>query len=81
MLQPKMTEVIWKDYMDRFMNKQDDWDHNMEAEAVESPCVNRDEVVHALKEMKTSSSSASMDLIAASGEVGKQVTDELCQST
>ena len=38
---------VWKDYMERIMNKENDWDHDMEGDAVEGPvvCVCREEVV------------------------------------
>ena len=37
------------------MNDENDWDHNVEGDAVEVPvvCVGREEVVHALNEVKT----------------------------
>ena len=38
--------------MERFMNEENDWDHNMEGDAVEGPvvCVSRDEVLQTLNE-------------------------------
>ena len=46
---------VWKDYMERIMNEGIDWDHNLEGDAVEGPvvCVNREDVLQALNEMKT----------------------------
>ena len=34
---------IWKDYMERIINEENDWDHNVEGDAVEDPvvCVSR----------------------------------------
>ena len=34
---------VWKDYMERIMNEENDWDHNVEGDAVEGPvvCVSR----------------------------------------
>ena len=45
---------VWKDYMNRIMNEEDDWDLNAE-DAVEGPvvCVCMEEVLQALNEMKT----------------------------
>ena len=41
--------------MERIMNEENDWDHNLEGDAVEGPvvCVSRDELLQALNEMKT----------------------------
>ena len=41
---------VWKDYMERIMNEENDWDCNVKREAV--VCVRR-EVHQALNEMKT----------------------------
>ena len=42
---------VWKDYMERIMRKENEWDHDMEGDAVEGPiaCVCREEVLQALK--------------------------------
>ena len=41
--------------MERIMNEEDDWDRNVEGDAVEGQvvCVSREEVLQALNEMKT----------------------------
>ena len=76
---------VWKDYMERIMNEENDWDCNVEVDAVEGPvvCVSREEVVQALNEMKTGKTSGpsevSQELIAANGGVGIQVMAEICQ--
>ena len=63
---------IWKDYMERITNEENDWDHNGKGDAVEGPvvCVSREDVLQASYEMKTGkspgSSDASLELIAAS---------------
>ena len=46
---------VWKDYMERIMNEENDWDHNVEGDEVEGPlvCVSREEMLQALNEMKT----------------------------
>ena len=43
---------VWKNYMERIMNEDNDWDHNVEGDAVEGPvvCVSREEVLQALNE-------------------------------
>ena len=44
---------FWKDYMERIMNEENYWDHNVEGDAVGPViCVSREEeVLHALNEM------------------------------
>ena len=46
----------WKDYMERIMNEENGWDHNVEGDAVEGPvdCVSREEVVWALSSNRKS---------------------------
>ena len=46
---------VWKDYMERTMNEENDWDRNVEGDAVEGPvvCVSREEVLRASNETKT----------------------------
>ena len=46
---------VWKDYMERIMNDENDWDHNVVGDAVEGPviCVGREQVLQVLNEMKT----------------------------
>ena len=71
--------------MERIMNGENDWDHNVEGVAVEGPvvCVCGEEVLQALNEMKTGKfpgpSEVSLELIAASSIVGIQVMGEICQ--
>ena len=67
---------VWKDYMERITNEQNDWDHNVKGDAAEGSveCVSRDEMVQALNEMKTGKapgpSDVSLELIATNSEVG-----------
>ena len=74
---------VWKDYMERIMDDENDWDHNVEGDAVEGSVhyVSREEVLEALNEMKTGKatgpSQVSLKLIAASGGVGIQVIAEM----
>ena len=73
---------VWKDYVERIMNEENYWDHNVEADAVEGPvvCVGIEEMLQALNEMKRSGpSEVSLKLIAASGGVGIQMMTEICQ--
>ena len=50
---------FWKDYMERTMNEENDWDHNVEGDEVDGQivCVSRGEVLQALNEMKTGKAS------------------------
>ena len=38
---------VWKDYMERIMNEENDWDHNVEGDEVEGPtvCASREQVL------------------------------------
>ena len=49
----KERDEVWKDYVERIMNEENDWDRNVEGDAVESAvvCVSREEVLQALNEM------------------------------
>ena len=63
---------VWKDYVGRIINEENDCEHNVEGDAVEGPvvCVGREEVLQALNEMKTikapGPSDVSLELNAAS---------------
>ena len=76
---------IWKDYVERIMHDDNDFDYNVEAGAVEGPvvCASGEEVLQALNELKTvivpRPSKVSLDLVAASGGVEIQVLAEICQ--
>ena len=50
----RRKKVVWKDYMERIMNEENDWDHNVEGDAAECPvvCVGREEVLQALNEIR-----------------------------
>ena len=62
---------VWKDYVERIMNEEDGWDHNVEGDAVQDSVVSvsREEVHQALSEMQTGKapgpSEVSLELIAA----------------
>ena len=67
------------------MHEKNDWDHNVEGDAVDGPvvCVSREEVIQSLNKMKTGKapgpSEVWLELIAASRGVGIQVMAEKCQ--
>ena len=52
----KERGIVWKDYMGRIMNEENDLDRNVEGDVVEGPvvCVSREEVLQALNENRKS---------------------------
>ena len=76
---------VRKDYVERIMNEENDWDRDVEGDAVEDAvvCVSREEVLQALNEIKTGkdlgSLEVALELVAASEGVGVQVMAEICQ--
>lgn len=76
---------IWREHMEKIMNKENTWDHMADAEVVEGAvqCVTRLEIVQAIKRMKlgkaTGPSEVSIEMITASGRIGIEVMLELCQ--
>ena len=77
---------VWKEYVERIMNDENNWDCNVEGDAVEGAvfCVSIEEVLQALDEMKTGKapepSEVSRELVPTSGGVVIQVIAEICQS-
>ena len=55
-LRKKERGKVWKDYMERIMNEENDWYSNAEGDAVEGPvvCVSRKEALQELNENKKS---------------------------
>ena len=51
----RRKKLVWKDYLERIKNEENEWDHNVEGDAVEGPvvCVSREQVLQAFNEMKT----------------------------
>ena len=56
---------VWKDYMERIMNKDNHWDHNVEGDTVEDQvaCVSRDMAVQALNGIKTRKTHGPSDVL------------------
>ena len=81
----KDREKVWKEHMERIMNEENEWDPNVEEDLVEGPVerVSWEEVVKVMGEMKAGKaagpSEVSVEMIAASGEIGIGVMVELCQ--
>ena len=67
---------IWKECMEKIMNKENEWDRMVETDLVEGPVekVARNEMVEAIQSMKsgkaTEPSEVSVEMIVASGEIG-----------
>ena len=76
---------IWKEYMEKIINKENKWDRMVETDVVEEPVekVTRNEIVEAIQKMKsgkaTGPSEVSVEMIVASSEIGVKVMTELCQ--
>ena len=76
---------IWKEYKEKIVNEEKEWDHVVETDVVERPVekVARNEIVEAMQKMKsgkaTGPSQVSAEMIVASGEIGLKVMMELCQ--
>ena len=52
----KARRNVWKDYIERTMNEEHDWDRNVEGDAEEGPvvCACREDVLQALNEIRNS---------------------------
>ena len=64
----KRRGKVKKDYMERMMNDENNWDHKVKGDAVEGPgvCVSREVVLQTSNEIKRGPSDVSLELIAAS---------------
>ena len=76
---------IWKNYMEKIMNEENEWDCMVETDLVEGIVekVAHNEIVEAMQTMKsgkaTGKSEVSVEMIVASGEIGVKVMMKLCQ--
>jgi len=87
----KGIKDFWKEYMEKLMNEENEWDHKLSAQVKEGPadCIRMDEVRAALKEMKRLKapglSGLVTEMIQATGEIGTQlkIGNQVwyCQST
>ena len=77
----------WKEYMEKLMNEENEWDHKSSAEVKEGPadCIRMDEVRAALKETKRHNapglSRLVTEMIQATGEIGTQWILDYCNGT
>ena len=80
----KGIKDCWKEYMEKLMNEENEWDHKISAEVKERPpdCIRMDEVRAALKEMKRHKapglSGLVTEMIQATGEIGTQWILDSC---
>ena len=76
---------IWKEHMEKIMNKENKWGHTVKSDVVEGSVekVARNEIVEAMQKVKsgkaTEPSAVSVVMIAASDKIGVKVMMELCQ--
>ena len=73
---------VWKDFVERMMNEENDWDHSVEGDAVETPvvCVGREQALNEVKTGRANGhSEVLLKLIAANVVVGIQLMTEICQ--
>jgi len=74
----------WRGCMERLMNEENEWDHEMSAEVREGPagCIRMDEVRAALKRMKGHKapglSGLVTEMMQATGDLGTQWILDLC---
>jgi len=80
----KGVKDSWKEYMEKLMNEENEWDRKLSAEVKEGPadCIRMDEVRAALKEMKRhkapGSSALVAEMIQATRDIGTQWISDLC---
>ena len=76
---------IWKEHMEKIMNKENKWNYIVEIDVVEGPVekVACNEIVEAMQKMKskkaTGPSKVSVEMIVANDKIGIKVMMELCQ--
>ena len=68
--------------MERIMNEENEWDQNVQADSLEGPVerVSREEVGKMESGKAAGPSKVSVEMLAASGEIGIDLMVELCQS-
>jgi len=80
----KGTKNSWKEYMEKLMNEENEWDHRTSAGVKEGPadCIRIDEVAAALKKMKRHKapvlSWVVAEMIQVTGDIGTQWILDLC---
>ena len=81
----KNQKTVWKEHMEKTVNKENAWDQKTEIGMVKDPVkeVSLEEITSAIKKMKLEKASGlsevSMEMINASGNVGIDVMIKPCQ--
>ena len=76
---------IWKEHMEKIMNRENNWDQMVDTDVMEGPVerVTSKEITEAMQKMKSGKaaglSEVSVEMIRASGDVGIKVMMDLCQ--
>jgi len=76
----------WKEYMEKLMNEENEWDHKISAEVKEGPadCIRMAEVSAVLKKMKRHKAPGLLGLVAemiqATGDIGTQWISDIAFS-
>jgi len=74
----------WKEYMEKLMNEENEWNHRISATVKEGPadCIRINEVAAALKKMKKHKAPGLSGLVAemiqSTGDIGTQWILDLC---
>ena len=80
----KGIKDLWKEYMEKLINEENEWDHGISAEVKEGPadCIRIDEVPAALKKMKRHKvpgfSGLEAEMMQATGGIGTPRILDLC---
>ena len=80
----KGIKDCWKEYMEKLMNEENEWNHKISAEVKEGPadCIRMDEVRAVLKKMKRHKapglSELVTEMILATGDIGTHWILDLC---
>jgi len=78
MVDGKVIKDSWKEYMEKLMNEENEWDHKISAEVKKGPadCIRMAEVRAVLKKMKRHKAPGLSGLVAemiqATGDIGTQ---------
>jgi len=80
----KGIKYLWKEYMEKLMNEENEWDHTISAKVKEGPanCIRMAKVRAVLKKMKRHKAPGLKGLVAemiqATGDIGTQWILDLC---
>ena len=79
----KGIKDTWKEYMEKLMNEENEWDHRILAGVKEGPadCIKASEVTAALKRMRKQAAGLSglaAEMIQTAGDIGTQLILDLC---